>query len=67
MPLAQGLSETTHMADAKAFIADTDAAYYTKTRLLLLNERDEWDLPGGRPDVGEDHRARGPASFQSPL
>ena len=25
--------------------------------LLLLNERDEWDLPGGRPDAGEDHRA----------
>jgi 8-oxo-dGTP pyrophosphatase MutT (NUDIX family) len=25
--------------------------------LLLLNERGEWDLPGGRPDVGEDHRA----------
>ena len=24
--------------------------------LLLLNERDEWDLPGGRPDAGEDHR-----------
>ena len=24
--------------------------------LLLLNERDEWDLPGGRPDPGEDHR-----------
>jgi 8-oxo-dGTP diphosphatase len=24
--------------------------------LLLLNERDEWDLPGGRPDQGEDHR-----------
>lgn len=23
--------------------------------LLLLNERDEWDLPGGRPDPGEDH------------
>ena len=22
--------------------------------LLLLNERDEWDLPGGRPDPGED-------------
>lgn len=21
--------------------------------LLLLNERDEWDLPGGRPDAGE--------------
>ena len=25
--------------------------------LLLLNERDEWDLPGGRADAGEDHRA----------
>jgi 8-oxo-dGTP diphosphatase len=25
--------------------------------LLLLNERREWDLPGGRPDMGEDHRA----------
>jgi len=25
--------------------------------LLLLNDRDEWDLPGGRPDPGEDHRA----------
>ncbi|MBX9946214.1 MAG: NUDIX hydrolase [Reyranella sp.] len=25
--------------------------------LLLLNERDEWDLPGGRPEAGEDHRA----------
>jgi 8-oxo-dGTP diphosphatase len=25
--------------------------------LLLLNERNEWDLPGGRPDPGEDHRA----------
>ena len=25
--------------------------------LLLLNERGEWDLPGGRPDVGEDHRS----------
>jgi 8-oxo-dGTP diphosphatase len=24
--------------------------------LLLRNERDEWDLPGGRPDPGEDHR-----------
>jgi 8-oxo-dGTP pyrophosphatase MutT (NUDIX family) len=24
--------------------------------LLLLNGRGEWDLPGGRPDVGEDHR-----------
>ena len=25
--------------------------------LLLLNERGEWDLPGGRTDPGEDHRA----------
>jgi len=25
--------------------------------LLLLNKRGEWDLPGGRPDAGEDHRA----------
>ena len=25
--------------------------------LLLLNERGEWDLPGGRPGAGEDHRA----------
>jgi 8-oxo-dGTP pyrophosphatase MutT (NUDIX family) len=25
--------------------------------LLLLNERSEWDLPGGRPDPGEDHGA----------
>ena len=25
--------------------------------LLLLNERGEWDLPGGRPDPDEDHRA----------
>jgi 8-oxo-dGTP pyrophosphatase MutT (NUDIX family) len=25
--------------------------------LLLLNARGEWDLPGGRPDRGEDHRA----------
>jgi 8-oxo-dGTP pyrophosphatase MutT (NUDIX family) len=24
--------------------------------LLLLNERGEWDLPGGRPDPGEDRR-----------
>ncbi len=24
--------------------------------LLLVNERDEWDLPGGRPESGEDHR-----------
>ena len=24
--------------------------------LLLLNERGEWDLPGGRPEPGEDHR-----------
>ncbi|TAJ96228.1 MAG: NUDIX hydrolase [Reyranella sp.] len=25
--------------------------------LLLLNDRGEWDLPGGRPDASEDHRA----------
>src|SRR6185503_9930376 len=25
--------------------------------LLLLNERGEWDLPGGRPDPGENHDA----------
>lgn len=25
--------------------------------LLLVNERDEWDLPGGRPEASEDHRA----------
>jgi len=25
--------------------------------LLLLNERGEWDLPGGRPDPDEDRRA----------
>jgi 8-oxo-dGTP pyrophosphatase MutT (NUDIX family) len=25
--------------------------------LLLLNGRGEWDLPGGRPDAGEDHRS----------
>lgn len=25
--------------------------------LLLLNARGEWDLPGGRPDPGEDPRA----------
>ncbi len=24
--------------------------------LLLVNERDEWDLPGGRPEAGEDHQ-----------
>ncbi len=24
--------------------------------LLLVNDRDEWDLPGGRPEAGEDHR-----------
>lgn len=25
--------------------------------LLLRNARDEWDLPGGRPDVGEAYEA----------
>ena len=29
---------------------------HTGRVLLLLNERSEWDLPGGRPDPGEDHR-----------
>ncbi|MBS0221114.1 MAG: NUDIX domain-containing protein [Proteobacteria bacterium] len=24
--------------------------------LLLLNDRDEWELPGGRPEPGEHHR-----------
>jgi 8-oxo-dGTP pyrophosphatase MutT (NUDIX family) len=24
--------------------------------LLLLNEREEWELPGGQPQAGEDHR-----------
>jgi len=24
--------------------------------LLLLNRRSQWELPGGRPDRGEDHR-----------
>lgn len=24
--------------------------------LLLVNERNEWDLPGGRPEASEDHR-----------
>jgi 8-oxo-dGTP pyrophosphatase MutT (NUDIX family) len=35
----------------KAVLVDRDHV------LLLLNERGEWDLPGGRPDPGEDHRA----------
>lgn len=25
--------------------------------LLLRNDRNEWDLPGGRPDAGEAHEA----------
>jgi 8-oxo-dGTP pyrophosphatase MutT (NUDIX family) len=25
--------------------------------LLLLNDRGEWELPGGRPDAGEGHEA----------
>lgn len=25
--------------------------------LLLRNDRDEWDLPGGRPDAGETYEA----------
>lgn len=35
----------------KGVVIDNDCV------LLLLNERGEWDLPGGRPDPGEDHRA----------
>jgi 8-oxo-dGTP pyrophosphatase MutT (NUDIX family) len=35
----------------KAVLIDRDSV------LLLLNERGEWDLPGGRPDPGEDQRA----------
>lgn len=31
--------------------------FHDGTVLLLRNERGEWDLPGGRPDPGEDHRA----------
>src|SRR6185503_11921600 len=30
---------------------------YQRRVLLLLNERGEWDLPGGRPDPGEGQRA----------
>ncbi len=42
---------STHPISIKGVVID-DARV-----LLLLNERDEWDLPGGRPDPGEDHRA----------
>ncbi|HEV3494672.1 MAG TPA: NUDIX domain-containing protein, partial [Reyranella sp.] len=42
---------TTHPISVKAVLIHRDRV------LLLLNERGEWDLPGGRPDPGEDHRA----------
>jgi 8-oxo-dGTP diphosphatase len=42
---------TTPPISVKAVVIDQDRV------LLLLNERGEWDLPGGRPDPGEDHRA----------
>ena len=41
----------THPISVKGVLINQDRV------LLLLNERDEWDLPGGRPDAGEDHRA----------
>ncbi len=41
----------TYPVSVKGVVIDRDRV------LLLLNERDEWDLPGGRPDPGEDHRA----------
>lgn len=40
-----------HPLSVKAVVLHQDRV------LLLLNERNEWDLPGGRPDPGEDHRA----------
>jgi 8-oxo-dGTP pyrophosphatase MutT (NUDIX family) len=40
-----------HPISIKGVLIDHDRV------LLLLNERGEWDLPGGRPDPGEDHRA----------
>jgi 8-oxo-dGTP diphosphatase len=40
-----------HPLSIKGVLIDGDCV------LLLLNERGEWDLPGGRPDPGEDHRA----------
>lgn len=41
----------THPISVKGVLINDDQV------LLLLNERSEWDLPGGRPDPGEDHRA----------
>ncbi len=41
---------STHPISVKGILIHRDRV------LLLLNERDEWDLPGGRPDPGEDHR-----------
>lgn len=42
---------TAHPVSIKGVLIHDDAV------LLLLNARGEWDLPGGRPDRGEDHRA----------
>ena len=41
---------STHPISVKGVLIHQDRV------LLLLNGRDEWDLPGGRPDPGEDHR-----------
>src|SRR5882762_3515167 len=46
-----GQAMTTPPISVKAVLIHEDRV------LLLLNERGEWDLPGGRPDPGEDHRA----------
>lgn len=45
------LTENTHPLSVKGVVIHDGRV------LLLLNERDEWDLPGGRPDPDEDHRA----------
>jgi len=42
---------STHPLSVKGVLIDNGHV------LLLLNARGEWDLPGGRPDPGEDHRA----------
>ncbi len=40
-----------HPLSVKGVVTDEGRA------LLLLNGRGEWDLPGGRPEPGEAHRA----------
>ena len=42
---------TTHPVSVKGVVLHAGRV------LLLLNDRGEWDLPGGRPDPGEDHEA----------